>query len=256
MQWVATPNIPEKYVFLLKKYIFLIFYPLFWNSNAKAYRISLWDRKIFLENRENLGLIQSVFVHNHQLKKIVPAHGVIIDIGAHTGEFALFCDIYLRAKTVYSFEPVAKSYALLAQNKKDHTYHMAISTKPNLVMHIPKHTAMTSPFPVPGESTQERTACTTLDAMPEIRSISSIDLLKIDVEGMEYDVLAASTQTLQKSQHILLEMSVNRPSSKPALETLSYLATIIPGIALTHIGQIFQDNTKVIAADMVFHRPK
>lgn len=254
-QWVRIPNLPEKYLFLWKKYIFLIFYPAFKDANTRSYRITLWNRSIYLENRENIGILQSVFVHNHYLKKIIRPNGVIIDVGAHTGEFALFCDIYLHAKSVYSFEPIKKSYELLAKNKQDRTYHMAIGTAQHLIMHIPKHSAMTSPFPVPGESTQERTDCAQLDAIPEIQALSAIDLLKIDVEGMEYDVLAASTHALKKSHYLLLELSVNRPASQPAPQTIAYITSIIPNIALEYIGQIFRDRKNTIAADLLFRRP-
>ncbi|OGY31141.1 MAG: hypothetical protein A3C02_00945 [Candidatus Andersenbacteria bacterium RIFCSPHIGHO2_02_FULL_45_11] len=252
--WVHTPAIPKKYVFLIKKYLFLIAYPLFWDTQTHSYRIHLWNRDVHLENREHIGIIQSTFVNNAYLKQTVPPHGTIIDIGAHTGEFALFSDVYLEAGRIYSFEPVGRSYELLTHNKKDHTYHLAIGTKENIIMYIPQQTAMASAVPTGQDHHHETVACARLDEHPEIDTTSHIDLLKIDVEGMEYDVLMASIKTLQKTQTLLVEISIDRPATKPPMETVASIHAIVPTFELSHIGQIFGDFTWTDSVDFLFER--
>lgn len=253
--WLFLPYFTEKYMFLWKKYIFLVAYPLFWHRKSKAYRIKLWGRYMFLENRENLGVIQSVFIYNAHLKHSVPPGATVIDIGAHIGEFALFCNVYLKAKTIYSFEPIATSYRLLQKNKPEHSYPVAIGAQDTLLMHIPKHTVMASTFSSPQDTRQEYVTSIPLDTMPEVSKLHSIDLFKIDVEGMEYDVLGASKDIIPKSKYILMEASIDRPASKSTMETLQYLQHLVPDIKLIHIGQMFGNETHTDAADMLFYNP-
>lgn len=204
-----------------------------------------------MDSRNNIGIIHSTFIYNSYLRHFLPKNPLVVDIGAHTGEFALFSDILLKARRVLSFEPVTASYKLLSRNKQTDVYHTAIGLTSKKTMYIPTETAMASGIHQQGTVIQEETPCIPLDAVLEIKNLPTIDLLKVDVEGMEYEVLQASSESIKKSRYILTELSIERSATNGALETLEYVLSIAPSLKLIHIGQIFGNYTWTDSVDIL-----
>jgi FkbM family methyltransferase len=65
----------------------------------------------------------------------------------------------------------------------------------------------------------------TVDAVPldDIsKKISTIKLLKIDVEGSEYQVIMGAKETLEKTEHIIMEISENSDAIQQILKQASF----------------------------------
>lgn len=257
-EWIATPKNRYRWRYLVKKYLLIALPFLFWDKKTHAYAVTVWDRKIRIPTIEHIAFLQGICTDHAYLRHYIPQDATVIDIGAHIGEFALVSKQYLRAKQVFSFEPIRKTYDLLQLNTPFAAYHAAVGTEKEQDMYIGKNTVAASAFRASKQDILECSPCVSVDAIPEIAVLANIDLFKIDVEGMEYDVLLASKETLKKSSYILIELSLHRPATQQAMETIALLQDIVPGIQLIRVGTIFaqKKTSQQVAFDALFYNSK
>jgi len=140
----------------------------------------------------------------------------VLDIGAGLGDFAVRVARDCPGATVYAFEPLPESFALLQKN-------MQLNRVTN-VRAFPEavagHSGTLDLYTVTGLSGQHRTAgdgaksiaapirvpAVTLAAALEKIPSARCDFLKIDCEGAEYEILfAADEATLSRIGHIAME---------------------------------------------------
>lgn len=120
---------------------------------------------------------------------------VVVDCGANIGNHSKFFTEVMGAE-VWSFEPSEENYRLLVRNNPmGHNYQIALGSKKGRVglEEFPHNMGMNRV--VPGKSV-EMAPLDKFDLIP--------DLIKIDVEGMEADVLAGALKTIKKYRPILL----------------------------------------------------
>ena len=257
LSWIRIPENRYTWQYIIKKYVFIVLSPLFWDRASTSYSIRLLGRRAYIPTVEHVAFLQGTYIDHAYLATYIGTNPTIIDIGAHTGEFAIVCETILDPKTIFSFEPIEQSYTLLKHNKRDHIYHFGIGTKQHQMMYIGKNTVTASGIMDSPEDRTEVVSCKKLDDIQEIRSLERIELLKIDVEGMEYDVIQASKTTIQKSEYILIEISFGRESKATTFQTIELLRSYVPRLRLVHIGNVFynRDHTTQVAVDMLFHNP-
>ncbi len=133
------------------------------------------------------------------LKKISTLNlSVIIDGGANIGRYSLLANQLMPNAQIYSFEPVKSTFEKLKENVKAHSNIIPIEKglyKENCTKEINIFTSDThsSLFDIQGlsyESNEKQTIeLIKGDDFIKKFKINEIDLLKIDVEGAEYDVL-------------------------------------------------------------------
>ncbi len=250
--WMRSPHVPNKWIFLAKKYLLLAIPALYWHKQSDSYRLQLFNRLLHLESPSDIGSIQSIFIDYDYLLPLIKKNGIVIDAGAHIGEFALFAELLLKAQTIYSFEPILGSFRRLQKNSISKSFHAAICSGTERAIYVPRHTVMASGNEPSCTTRKETTSCIQPDSLPEVCAEDRIDLFKIDVEGMEYDVLTTSKHTLEKSRYIMIEGSIDRPATKPVLETIELLRSILPGATLIHVGKVFGDALRTDSADLLF----
>jgi FkbM family methyltransferase len=139
----------------------------------------------------------------------------VVDVGAGTGEFAVYVGREHPRAKVFAFEPFSESFQLLGENIRLNGLSnvralpqaIAGSAGPRM-LHTPSGLAgqhRTSPNVVPVAASPTVEA-TTLDRAFADLSISKCDFLKIDCEGAEYEILfATSDDTLSRVRHIAME---------------------------------------------------
>jgi FkbM family methyltransferase len=129
----------------------------------------------------------------------VPRNGIVVDIGANIGTFALYA-ILNGAKKVYAIEPNSESYQMLLKNIAQNNFKatiqpikLAVSDKTGDKVLIPKES---SPYNAIQEKIDSGTAdlmetveTSTLEAICIENNIPHIDLLKIDCEGAEFRIV-------------------------------------------------------------------
>ena len=138
-----------------------------------------------------------------------------IDIGAHNGDTCI--DLVDTFQRVYAFEPNPESIKAIPDTIKKFPFALG-NKKEELVLTIPdngynnnKHGSI-----VRHQSgiRQYSVSVKTLDGF----EFKEVDLIKIDVEGMELQVLEGSMQTLMKWRPVLL-FENKRPNQKTMQNT-------------------------------------
>ena len=137
----------------------------------------------------------------------------VIDIGAHIGYYTmLFAKYAGPSGRIFSFEPLPGNFALLQRNihlnhlQNVHPLNLAVySRTEGITITVPDD----QPNPGSGSMYQGKGVrdyhvdATSLDDFCEKYSLSP-DILKIDVEGAEYDVLIGAIRTIKSCQPKLL----------------------------------------------------
>ena len=137
---------------------------------------------------------------------------IIIDIGAHIGSFSIRAARECPGAKIIAIEPEPSNYRQLVENlKRNHvkasTENVAITkTSGTLILHRnEKNRGATSGITdAPGERISARSI--TLPHLLRQKKIARIDLMKIDVEGMEYEILLSlEKKILESIQNLHLE---------------------------------------------------
>lgn len=189
------------------------------------------------------------------LRPIVPADGVVMDIGAHAGQFTkLFARLAPRGRIV-AVEPSPYALAILrAVVRWRRLRHVEIV--PAAFSDAPGVLTLATPIKRSGgvgfglaslaAQTPERSYRTdavpveTLDAVVHRLGLDRLDLIKCDVEGWEAHMLRGARGTLARFRPALLlevvESSLARAGETPAaiwslLDPLGYRARRLPGEA-------------------------
>lgn len=127
----------------------------------------------------------------------------VVDIGAWCGTWTLA--IQKLAKKVYCFEPNKIHFECLYRNVGGHphisVYNQALGNEEGFVKLSEEHaTQNTRVLKEKGQTT-----ITKLDSM----KFSDIDLVKIDVEGLEMEVIRGGIDTISKAQYLMIELNNN-----------------------------------------------
>lgn len=133
----------------------------------------------------------------------------ILDVGANIGNHTLYFSLFCRANKVISFEPQKNVYDTLCKNiklnfleEKIVAYQIGLGsyeTTANLGAVDEKNIGMTK-LDI-NSSGDVRIA--TLDSVVEKEPLNSISVIKLDVEGMEMEVLRGAIQTFERHQPVL-----------------------------------------------------
>jgi FkbM family methyltransferase len=228
-EFLKVPDISlsEKLSFLFSKYKSLI---------SKS-NVTIFGKKYFFDDKFGIATLQSNYIHDYYLKKFIPEDGVVIDIGANIGQFNFFSRNYLKAKKVYSFEPIKRTYNFLEKNAKENIYNAAVSTSDNLTFYIYGLSVWSSKYDDGSSKSKEDVKGVQLKE--DFFNEKYIDLLKIDAEGAELDVIKACDGTIQKSKYVLIEVALSTHDKVNAMDLFDQLSKMVPGIKLVNIGRVF-----------------
>ena len=145
-----------------------------------------------------------------------PDDAVIVDLGAHIGVFAIYAAVTARNARVYAYEPMASFYRLMQDNVRLNCRADAISgfncavagasTDRELYLGGTRFFFPTLIAPEGAESAARTPVrCTTLDDIVAVNALSRVDLLKIDIEGAEYEVLYRARGCFEQIHEIRME---------------------------------------------------
>lgn len=105
----------------------------------------------------------------------------VVDCGAHCGEYTLYC--LAKGARVISFESDAEIFKVLAKNTK-----------------LEKRVKIYNNFVTNNNQGKN----ITLDKA--LKKYSKVDILKIDVEGEEYNLIKSTTNSFKKIDRIVIEI--------------------------------------------------
>lgn len=140
---------------------------------------------------------------------------VVLDIGANTGAYALISCAANPTVTVHAFEPVERVAAKLRRNARMNpsfgieVHQLAVSdASGTAVLSDPGggncySASLDSEF-LSGPTVQYDVSVVAIDDFVEQHALTNVDLVKIDVEGIEGQVLRGMALTLEKYRPALL----------------------------------------------------
>jgi len=162
------------------------------------------------------GLYQVIdFVRDHAARSGAEVR-TVIDAGASIGEAALPILRAFPKAQVYCFEPIPESYALLVRRTKKfadrvHCFNHGLSDhEDTLTFYVNEDHPDGSSLIVPPPEWRTRTITIPVRKLDDVckeLGITHVDFLKVDVEGMEKEMLAGAPQTLRHTENAFVEIS-------------------------------------------------
>jgi len=127
----------------------------------------------------------------------------VIDIGAWCGTWSLSVEQF--AKKIYCFEPHTVHYECLyrntSMNEKIVSYNQAIGNNDDYIsLSVEDATQNTRVLKEKG-----KIKISTLDSF----KFKDVDLIKIDVEGLEMEVIKGGLETISNTQYLMIELNNN-----------------------------------------------
>jgi FkbM family methyltransferase len=145
------------------------------------------------------------------LAPYIPSDAVVVDIGAHAGQFSkLFAGLAPHGR-VYAFEPSSYARSILVPALKWNrignvkVLPVGLSDQPGeMMLHTPIKRSGSLGFGAahlgadaePGAQQDEHVALTTLDTFAKEQELERLDFIKADVEGWELRALTGGAETL------------------------------------------------------------
>ena len=169
-------------------------------------------------------------IHQKRIVKFIENENIeiVLDIGAHKGEFLNHIKKIKTIRKVFSLEPQKKIYRELLgkiDNKKFFAHNIAISDTNGIKKMEINDFTMTSTLSKVNSSSvyykikkfiignkkkkYENIKAEKLDHFTKKRNLKKIDLLKIDVEGHEFQAIKSGLKTLKKTKYLLIEFRQN-----------------------------------------------
>lgn len=162
---------------------------------------------------------------SHALQCHQPHFGTILDVGANVGQFALAAAFHFPRAIIHSFEPLPEAFAELMQNTREEkriTVHpCALGDQNGQIPFYRNHySRLSSSRPIDPTNDnpryRERRATLTqvevarLDELAGNLRVEPPVLLKLDVQGMERDVLLGCGEFLARVDFVLCEVPLVR----------------------------------------------
>ncbi len=137
----------------------------------------------------------------------------VVDIGAHIGAFSVRAAGLAHRGHVYAYEPSSNNFDMLTANRLlnnlDNLYieKSAVSGRQGqMTLYTPAGNPIMGSLLQSASAHTESVNVTTMTDIVAQRRIARIDLLKMDVEGAEYDILFnCPDETLAKIQRVVME---------------------------------------------------
>ena len=186
------------------------------------------------------------------ITSIMKPDWVCVDIGANIGYWSLLLAQGCPKGTIYAFEPVSLTHALLNLNillnnfTNVLSFKQALSNKTEeLTLCVAQDSAFSSFKDTQRIPVKERVkvACTTLDEFALAQQVQKIDFIKIDVEGAELSILQGAKSILQTlnpslmlielSQKNLLAYQTTKNDILQFLSSFGYKPFIVDSNSLT-----------------------
>ncbi len=166
------------------------------------------------------------------VEKYLKKDDVFIDVGANIGLYSLVAAKQIEGGKVYAFEPIKKNSDSLLYNIKLNkpiniiVEKLAVSdNEKNLILYLDENeknngmaTAYADTF-----TYNETVPCTSLDFYFANKDISAVKLIKIDIEGGEYNAVIGMQNILKKYKPtLLIEINPDAPYDENILESLLF----------------------------------
>ena len=198
----AAPFVYRNWIFMLRVYIL---------AQSGILELRNGTRYYVRGHSTDVGVINEVVIANPYLRSgfvAIPADGVVVDIGANIGDLTIQAARLCPKGQVFAVEPLAEHCALIRkQVELNGANNITVSQYAlgSAEGEIDIHGQGTSSSSYWGNGAAEHVRVRTLESFMKEHSIISIDLLKMDCEGAEWDILPAAEHLLPRIRQICME---------------------------------------------------
>lgn len=173
-------------------------------------------------------------------KMSLPQHSVVFDLGANIGTFCIEIRHILPSAQITAYEPHPDNFRMLKMNAPFATLVQKAVTGKTETVHLENSDNFYGLQVIPKGGILVESL--SLDDI--LKDVAKVDLLKIDIEGSEYDLLnAAAPQTFAKVQRIIMETH-----DIPGFDDVKWAETIL---AENGLKTSWIDSLKVIYGEKV-----
>lgn len=150
---------------------------------------------------------------------------VVIDVGANTGDLALYFVAIGVKVTYFAIEPSPREFQCLTSNLKEnsavsgcHPFNVAVWNEnvEGMSFFVKSDKADSSLFPVQGATQNIPVPVRRLDSFDELRELDVIKLIKVECEGAEPEALAGAEAILSRVEYISVDVGFERGTDKEA----------------------------------------
>lgn len=165
------------------------------------------------------------------LKKFIKSDSVVLDIGANIGISSLFFSKMADNGLIFSFEPAKDTFSILLKNVKKMNnivpLNFGFSNTNGLATFYENSDDAYSGFKDTKRKkiiNKTKALLFKLDSFFGLLNLEKIDFIKIDVEGLEYDVLSGGSEIIEKYRPIIFcEIYRGSNSNLKPDETINFL---------------------------------
>lgn len=171
---------------------------------------------VFSDRRHGHRDIVDIKQQSHDLK-------TIFDVGANVGQSAIRFRAAFPDARIYSFEPVQSTYLKLLRNTRGlgvYCLRVALAETPGKrEMYLYESSVLNTLVVSESATETEEAPVTTIDQFAEENKIKTIDLLKIDTEGLDLEVLQGATRTISSGvvSLVIVEAGFHRGDNRHVL---------------------------------------
>lgn len=180
-------------------------------------------------NTSDINVFRQVFIEKeYAIAQLITPKNIILDAGANIGLTAVFMAQHFPSSTIYSLEPESSNFELLCKNaahyKNIKPIHGALWNQDE-PLEIESNDSESWAFRV--RSKKEKSSPTKIQgyrigSLMKNFGIQKFDLIKMDIEGAEFEVLQDHANWIDRTDNIIIEL---HESIRPGCSDLFYKAT-------------------------------
>jgi FkbM family methyltransferase len=180
--------------------------------------------KVYLNLKESAAMIRRMlniyeYWHMKKFKEVIKEGMVIVDVGANKGDYSLLAAKLMNDKgKVLCFEPFPENVKIIKKSIKANGYssirvfNIALFDKnKNIELFVGDKSGWHSIYYKGSSGKKIRVKAMKLDDILKNNKIGRIDVMKIDVEGAEFNVLKGAIKTIRKSRKMHLFIDLDNP---------------------------------------------
>lgn len=189
-------------------------------------------------NQEEFHLIKNeIFGSNSYYFDIKKENPLIIDLGSHIGVSILYFKSFFPNSKILAYEPNPKLFEKLVENvfinnlKNIELYNLAVSDKEgDFKLHVDSKEGQwysTGGYKIGGWTGTQTTEEITVPSvkLSTILNNKEVDILKIDIEGLELKVLLEAKEYLKNVKNIVAEYHPDKESKEKLSKIIKILNT-------------------------------
>jgi FkbM family methyltransferase len=160
--------------------------------------------------RDNFGditnMVNLLYRREYRLTRLSPP-GVILDVGANIGMAAVWFHHYNPDREIFCFEPLHSNADLIRLNcPHAKVFELALGSQQGTMgLSVDQDEVMASAIPTQWKTTIQQFPIAALDAIAVQEQWKDVAMLKMDVEGMEVEILKGAKDILRKTHHVVAE---------------------------------------------------